>query len=116
GPLKAELSLTIQVILEGVLAWYKANPPAQAGNEVLYFRLQAQAALVGRIYGEIDFVIISASLDIMVRIMLQLVLESYRQSLVTFTAEVYASITVRINLGLFKISISCSFRTGITDT
>jgi hypothetical protein len=116
GPLKAELSLTIQVILEGILAWYKANPPAQAGNEVVYFRLQAQAALVGRIYGEIDFVIISASLDIMVRIMLQLVLESYRQSLITFTAEVYAAITVRINLGLFKISISCSFRTSITDT
>lgn len=116
GPLKAELSLTIQVILEGILAWYKANPPAQAGDEVLYFRLQAQAALVGRIYGEIDFVIISASLDIIVRILLQLVVESYRKSLITFTADVYASVKVRINLGFFSITISCSFRMGISDT
>ncbi|HEY9261632.1 hypothetical protein, partial [Chitinophaga sp.] len=118
GVLKAELSLTIQVILEGVLAWYKANPTAlvKASQEELYYRVQAQAALVGRIYGEIDFAIISASLEVMVRIAAQLVLEAYRQSLVTFTAEVYAAVKVRINLGLFSISISCSFRTTISDS
>lgn len=119
GPLKAELSLTLQVILEGVLAWYTQNHPdekQEKDNEVLYYRLQAQAALVGRIYGEIDFVIISASLEVMVRILFQLVVEAYRQSLITFTAEVYAAVKVRINLGLFKITISCSFRTSISDT
>lgn len=118
GILKAELSLTIQVILEGILAWYKANPTAvvKASQEELYYRIQAQAALVGRIYGEIDFAIISATLEVMVRIAAQLVLEAYRQSLVTFTAEVYAAVKVRINLGLFSISISCSFRTTISDS
>jgi hypothetical protein len=130
GPLKAEVSLTLQVILEGILAWYKANPQSatgvtdvmvigndiEASDEILYFKLNAQAVLVGRIYGEIDFVIISASLDIVVKVMAQLILESYRQSLITFSAEVYASIQVRINLGLFKITINCSFRTGYSDT
>ena len=116
GFLKAELSLTLQVILEGILAWYKANPPAVQGNEVLYYKLQAQAALVGRIYGEIDFAIISASIEVMVRIAARLVLEAYRESKLTFTAEVYAAVKLRINLGLFSISISCSFRTTISDT
>ncbi|MBV7529890.1 hypothetical protein [Chitinophaga sp. sic0106] len=120
GVLKAELSLTIQVILEGILAWFELNPTQDqlvpsGKNEVLYYKLSAQAALVGRIYGEIDFVIISASLDVVARIMAQLTLEAYRQTIITFSAEVFASITVRINLGLFKISISCSFRATISD-
>lgn len=131
GPLKAEVSLTLTVILEGILAWYRANPVSGnrsldvmiSGNEiqasddeVLYFKLKAQAMLMGRIYGEIDFAIISASLDVVVKVMAQLILESYRKSIVSFGAEVSCSIKVRINLGLFKITISLSFSASYSDS
>ena len=113
GILKAGLSLTLQVILEGIIASYESN---QTADTTLYFRIQAQAALVGRIYGEINFAIISASIDITAKIFAALMVEAYRATEVLFGASVSASVSVRINLGLFKITISCSFSTTISQT
>lgn len=120
GILKAELSLTLQVILEGIIAPYEPNPKSfeiiQASESTLYFRIQAQAALVGRIYGEINFVIVSASVDITAKIFAALLVEAYKATHVLFGASVSASVSVRINLGLFKITITCSFSTTISQT
>ncbi len=117
GILKAGLSLTILVILEGIIAKYEPNPGSGvATDDAQYFRIKAQAGLVGRIYGEIDFAIITASLDVTASITAALLIEAYRQTLITFSASVSASVQVRINLGLFKITISCSFSTSISDS
>ena len=114
------MSLTLQVILEGVIAYYEANKSSdvalQGTDSDQYFRIQAQAGLVGRIYGEISFAIISASVDITAKILAELVIEAYRKTLLTFTASVSASVKVRLNLGLFKVTISCSFSTTISDS
>jgi len=122
GILKAEVSLTLMVILEGIIAKYEAyNTSSQlqlttGSDDAIYFRIKAQAGLAARIYGEINFVIISASVDITAKIIASLLVEAYRKTELAFYAEVSASVTVRINLGLFKISISCSFSTSYSDS
>jgi hypothetical protein len=119
GILKAGLSLTLTVILEGIIAKYEPNPSSGvvvSDDDAQYFRVKALAALVGRIYGEINFVIITASLDVTAKISATLLVEAFRQTLITFSASVSASVEVRINLGLFKITISCSFSATISDS
>lgn len=116
GILKAELSLTLQAILEGVIAPYTPNtPPSPAEEDALYYRIKAQASVVGRIYGQIDFVIISASVDITAKAQVQMLIEAYREIQISFYAEVSASVTITISFGLFDISFGMSFSTSISE-
>ncbi|AWI25241.1 LysM peptidoglycan-binding domain-containing protein [Flavobacterium pallidum] len=130
GILKAELSLAIQGIIEGTLAFFNAYPAASqqlltSGNAValkdsndrtLYYYVQGQISIVGRIYGEINFAIISASLEITVTLSVRAVIEAYQAMLVNFSANVSVSLSVSINLGLFSISIGMSFNATISES
>ena len=112
GILKAGLSLTVQGILEGLIAVYHPYPgtPAATGSDpVTYYAVQGQIALVGRIYGEVNFAIISAELDITARIAVRLLLAAAKAILIAFEAGVTVSLRVTINLGLFKINIRLAF-------
>lgn len=125
GILKAGLSLTVQGIMEGLIAVYhpysgtnlitgKANPPVTLGDGPdAYYFVQGQIALVGRIYGEVNFAIITAELDITARIAVRLVLEAAREILIEFQAGVSVKLKVTINAGLFKIRVKVSFSTTI---
>ncbi|MDI1255428.1 MAG: hypothetical protein PSV16_04945 [Flavobacterium sp.] len=115
GILKAGLSLTAIGIFQGTFATYTApNVAPYSGQTDTYYRFSGTLALVGRIYGEINFAIISASLDITAYIQISFVVEAYKAIPITFEAGVSVSLTVRINLGLFKISIRMSFSATIT--
>ena len=70
--------------------------------------------LTGRIYGSVDFAIISASLDITAYIYVIFRIESYMAIPIEFTAGVSVSLRVKINLGLFSIHISLSFSATIS--
>jgi LysM repeat protein len=125
GILKAGLSLTVQGIMEGLIAPYHpysgtnlithgSNPSALAssGPDTYYF-VQGQIAIVGRIYGEVNFAIISAELDITARIAVRLVLEAAKAILIAFEAGVSVKLRVTVNLGLFKIKVNLSFSTTV---
>lgn len=153
GVLKAGLSLTVQGVLEGVLAWYNPYPqslstsslsassadqqmiPAGARQSIsgrgrgltrsrqlaasssgddFYYMIQARVALVGKIYASIDLGIISANLDIEVRVSIRVTLEAYRAIEIFFTASISVSLKVKINLGLFKITINLSFEMNLS--
>ena len=134
GVLKAGLSLTVQGVLEGVLAWYNRYPTAlpsrlsgrgmltsgsqqltAAGqSDAFYYMIQARVALVGKIYGSVDLGIITAELDIEVRVSIRVAIEAYRAIEVFFTASISLSLRVRINLGLFKITIRLSFKMNLS--
>ncbi|HWX43807.1 MAG TPA: hypothetical protein VNY52_00625 [Solirubrobacteraceae bacterium] len=75
GALKAELSLQVVVIFEGVLGWF--NPTNSAAGSALYYWAQGTAGIVGRLYGEVDFTVIRASLSV----------EAHAYATVTFTAH-----------------------------
>lgn len=129
GILKAELSLNLQGIIEGTIAFFNAYPPPKAllpANDLLpalqnsdrpvYYYIQGQIAIVGKIAGEINFAIISASLDITVTISARAVIEAYQATLINFTAGVSVSLKVSINLGIFSISIRLSFNATISES
>jgi len=130
GPLKAGLSVTIQGVLEGVFAWYNPYPTsltagsigeaqlARVGSRQLtasgsdssfYYLIQARVSLVGKMYGTVDFKIVKATLDIEIRVSIRLALESYRAIDVAFEARVSLTLRVRVNLGLFKVTIKLTF-------
>lgn len=117
GILKAGLSLTAIGIFQGTYASFTPNPNLPNGlsdQTDTYYKFAGTLALVGKIYGEVNFAIISASFDITAYIQVTFVVEAYKAIPVTFEAGVSVSLSVRINLGLFKITIHLSFSTTIT--
>lgn len=112
GILTAGLSLTAVGIFQGVLGFYTCY--ADSSKTDTYYRFQATVALVGRIYGSVNFAIISAQFDITAYVSVVLTVEAYKPIPIAFQAGVSVSLTVKINLGLFKISISFKFSTTIS--
>ena len=115
GILKAGLSLTVAGIVEGTLAFYHPNDRDEKYENALYYYVSGEIALVGQIYGEINFAIISARLDVLIKIGAGFIIEAYAPILLTFIAEIRVSLTVKINLGLFKISISLAFNATFSE-
>jgi LysM domain len=145
GVFKAGVSVTLQGVLEGILAWYNPYPAprslssasdpqmisggslqsigprtgsrqlaASANRDDFYYMIQARVALVGKLYGSVDLGIISANLDVEVRVGMRLTLEAYRPIEIFFEVNVSVTLSVKINLGLFKISIDLSFKIGLS--
>ncbi|MES2727950.1 MAG: hypothetical protein V4643_12650 [Bacteroidota bacterium] len=112
GILKAGLSLTAVGIFQGVLGFFSANPTLNSHDET-YYKIQGTFGLTGHIYGEINFAIISARLDIMAYAYITMVIESYMPIPITFEAGVSVKLTIKINLGLFSIKVSLHFSATI---
>lgn len=114
GILKAGLSLTVQGVLEGTFAQYNSF---DGGNEdVMYYYILGKIAIVGHLYGAINFAIISAELDIRLFISARIVLETAEPILLTFEAGVSVSLKVKVNLGIFSFSISLSFSATVRES
>ncbi|HVI49189.1 MAG TPA: hypothetical protein VM802_30255 [Chitinophaga sp.] len=109
GILKAGLYLTAVGIFQGVIAIFHATPGLSGARDDRYYKLQGTFGLVGHIYGEVNFSIISARLDIMAYAYVSITIESYMEIPISFVAGVSVSLRITINLGLFKIHINLSF-------
>ncbi|MEL6253355.1 MAG: hypothetical protein AAFR87_15190, partial [Bacteroidota bacterium] len=103
GPLKAEISITVQGMLEGVISWFE---PSEGGDKVDYFYIKGAVAIVGRVYGAVDFKVIKVEVEILARAMVQFVVESYRASLLVLSAEVSVKASVKIAFIKVKFSFS----------
>ncbi len=114
GILKAGFSITVAGILEGVVAPYTPNNPSYPGKGDTYYKISATVGIIGKLYGEINFAIISASLDITVYAYVQMVIEAYRKIPIYLEAGVSVSLRVKINLGIFKITIKLHFSMTIS--
>ncbi|AKQ68350.1 diguanylate cyclase/phosphodiesterase (GGDEF & EAL domains) with PAS/PAC sensor(s) [Myxococcus hansupus] len=107
GVLKAGLTLTLEAILEGVLAWF--NPDNKALPSERYYFIQGTAALIGRLYGEVDFGIIGASVNVTASASVTLTLQAHEPAIVKLAISVSVSASVKI----FFIRISFSFRMSL---
>lgn len=119
GILSAGLTITFYGVLEGTLAWFKPykTTAVLANNATdLYYRVKGTFALVGHIYGSVNFAIISATLDILVYAMISVEVEAGAPIYLSFEAGVSLRLTVKINLGLFKIKIHLSFAVTIRES
>jgi len=123
GILSAGFSLTVFGIIEGLIAkWNPYDGSSTGGGSDLslqgeyFFWLRGTVGVLGRLYGSVDFVVVKASVDIRLKLYVQLTLASYEPIPITASASVSASAKIKINLGLFSISLSFSFSVHITET
>lgn len=119
GILKAGFSLTLFGIIEGVIAAYhpysgqlqESNP--QAVETSYYYYLRGTIGIIGKLYGSIDFGIISASVNITIMVYVQATFEAYNKIPLSIVASVDVSVAASLNLGIFSITIHFSFSATI---
>ncbi len=108
GPLSAEISITVQGLIEGVISWY--NPVNTPPDREQYYKIAGGVAIVGRLYGEVDFGIISASVEVIARAMIQFVLETYKDIPILLEASVSVKASVKVAFVRIKFSFSMTVR------
>lgn len=105
GPLSGGIYVQTEVIFQGVLAWYQAEGGTSSAR---YHYAQGVAAIHGRLYGEVDFAVVKASVSIEAYVQVGVTFEAYRATVFALEVAVEAEAEIEI-LGL-AISFSFSFR------
>jgi hypothetical protein len=118
GVLKAGAFIELEVIFEGVFARFL---PSNAGEDsALYYWVRGIAALHGKIYGQVDFVVIKVNVTLEASATAALTLEAHEPTLVELNVDVKASATVTIVFidihFSFHVSVSFDFTIGSKST
>lgn len=119
GVLDAGFSITIFGILEGVIATYHPYQGLlQENNKTevetsYYYWLQGTLGIIGKLYGSLNFGIISANVNIVVKVYAQATLEAYNKMPLAIVATVDVQVSAKLNLGIFSIKINFSFKAEI---
>ncbi len=111
GPLRAEISITVQGILEGVFSYYNYGSEVLAKKpnlpeKVDYFMIKGGVALIGRLYGAVDFKVIKVEVEVVIEVMLVFLVESYQPIQLLLSARV----SVRASVTILFIKVSFSFK------
>lgn len=113
GPLRAGMYVQVEVIFQGVLAWFH---PDDAGKpDAMYYWAQGTAALVGRVYGAVDFKVISISVDFEAYAAATLTLAVHQPTLIELKVGVRVKGEVRIVFKFkysFETTVEASFTVG----
>ncbi len=107
GALSAGATVTLVGILEGLFAPYIDESNTQAG---LYYHASGQVALVGHIYGAVNFGIIKAQVDILAYASMTLVLEAHQPSHVVLEAAVFVKLQVKVLFVTLDFSFEAKIR------
>ena len=123
GVLRAGFSITAAGALEGVIAKWNpidaGNTGTSPGNQLqgqYFFRMQGTVGIIGKLYGTVDFAIVKADVNIEVKVLAQITYESYASIPISVSASVDVRVSVKVNCGLFKITIKFSFSARIKAT
>lgn len=112
GPLSAGLSLTVQGILEGTLAWY--HPTASEEATDLYYAVQGMVGIVGELFGSLDFSIIKASVQLRASASALLVFQAYEPIIIRFEVKVEASVKIKVLFITIHFSFNWTLREQFT--
>jgi LysM repeat protein len=114
GPLKAGFSLELMGIAEGCLGFF--NPDNKAVNSEPFFYARGSVALVGKLYGYVDFKIIRIDLNVTAYASIALELEVYQPTIVTLAVRVTANAYIKVLFitlhFYFEIELNESFTIG----
>lgn len=119
GILSAGFSITMFGVIEGVIAaYYPYSGALQESNKEkvessYYYYLQGTIGIIGKLYGSIDFGIISASVNITVMLYAQATFEAYNKIPLAIVASVDVRVSAKLNLGIFSITIHFTFTAKI---
>ncbi len=110
GVLKAGATLTAQAILEGVIGWFYPNGASSSSDR--YFLIKGEAALVGTLFGSVNFIVIKAEVNVLAKAWAMVTIEAYAPTLVRLqlVVEVSASVTILF----FSVSFSFSMELDLT--
>lgn len=132
GILRAGATITIEGILEGTVAWY--IPPDGATSAIVedgmtralqasfaaltgppdYFRIKGQVQIVGRIYGKVDFGVVSAGVSLVAKAGVAITFESYGDLVFLLYAEVTATASITIAFITLDFSFSLKIKFEFT--
>ena len=114
GPFSAGMSLAVQGILTGVVAFF--NPSNAALQPDRYYKIDGSIAIVGKLYGRVDFKVLTIDVSVVAAVTATLDVAAYQPILITLSVdvEVEASIKIifiRIHFS-FKLHLNASFTVG----
>jgi LysM repeat protein len=107
GILSGGAFVELQVIFQGVLAWF--NPNSSGAASATYFKCQGIAALYGKVYGSVDFAVVKVSVTLEARAQVSIMYESYQPMLIKLSVRVSAQASIKI---LF-IRVHFTFSVGL---
>jgi len=94
GILSGGAYIEIEVIFQGVLAWF--NPTSSAVAPAEYFWCQGMVALHGKVYGCVDFCVVSVSITLEAYAQVSVIYESYEPMYLSFIVAVKAEASIKI--------------------
>lgn len=112
GPLRAEISITIQGLIEGVFSYYNfptTLPDVKAPytpQKELFFMMKGGVALVGRLYGAVDFKVIKVEVEVLIEAMLKFYIETYQPIELYLSAKVSVKAKAKVLFVTVKFSFS----------
>ena len=112
GPLKAGLSVTVEGILEGCLAWF--NPDDKSLPDPMYYWMQGTIAIVGKLYGAVDFKIIKVDVSVTAYASATLTIEVYEPIFIELKVGVEVRATVKVLFIKIHFSFSLELETSFT--
>ncbi|HEX6371222.1 MAG TPA: hypothetical protein VF006_20045 [Longimicrobium sp.] len=122
GPLSAGFSLTVLGIIQGVIArWnpYDGGDPGSSSSQLdgtYYYSLSGTFGIAGTLNGSIDFAVIKASVNITLNVTAQITFTSYQPILFTVAANVDVSASLKIDLGIFSITLHFHFSLSLSES
>lgn len=110
GPLAAGMYVNLIVIFEGALGWF--NPDRGDAGTELYYWIRGSAGITGKVYGSVDFKIISIDVSIEITAMAALEMTAYQATLVELSLSVRVNASVKIIFFRINFSFSLDLRTS----
>lgn len=118
GVFSAGASVTLVGIVQGVIGWFEPSDTSAASDR--YFWIQGSVALVGKVFGKVDFAIISVDIEIELYASVTFTVEAYQPTLVALVAHVEASASIKILFITihfsFSLTLNLSFTIGSAST
>jgi hypothetical protein len=102
GPLSGGIYVQVEVIFQGVLAWF--NPASSAVAPAKYYWAQGVAAIHGKLYGKVDFAVVKVSVTLDAYAQASVTFEAYRPTI--FRLNVSVSVEAEVEVVFFSVSFS----------
>jgi hypothetical protein len=109
GVLRAELSIQVHGILQGVVARFNPSDPTRLSDD--YYIIQGGVGIVGRIYGSVDFEIIRIDVEVIARATVIFIVEAYQPALLMLEA----SVSVRASIKVVFVTVHFSFNLTVRE-
>ncbi len=108
GVLSAEISITIHGLLQGVFATF--NPTDTSRSKATYYRVQGGVAIIGRIYGVVNFTVIQVDVEVIAKVAVLFVVEVHKAIHVALVATVSVKASIKVVFVRLRFSFELTVR------